>query len=166
MTIIVVRDGVMASDSRVTVDSEAGGTRVFQCQKLYKIADMKCVIGVTGDGFAALRFVEWFRRAPKKNRRKPLDILVTGEGDFTAVVMYANGKLEEYDRWCTPEEIELGEGKNAFYAVGCGTKLALGALVMGASAQRAVEIACQYDPFCALPVVAVSVGELGDDKII
>jgi hypothetical protein len=160
MTIIVVRDGIMASDSRVTVESDAGGIRVFQCQKLYKIPELKCVIGVTGDGFAALRFVQWYRTLSAKKKRKPMDTLALAEADFTAVVMHADGRLEEYDRWCTPEEIELGEGKNAFYAVGCGTKLALGALAMGASASQAVEIACKYDPFCALPVVLVDKSEL------
>jgi len=159
VTVIVVRDGVMASDSRATIESEAGGIRFVHCEKIYKIPEMGLIVGVAGDGFAALRFVEWIRTKPKKatGRRKRDDLLVTGEADFSALVLHKDGKLEEYDRWLTPEEIILDV--NQYYAIGCGAKAAMGAMAMGAGAKQAVEVACGIDPFCSLPVVTASVAE-------
>jgi hypothetical protein len=158
VTVVVVRDGVMASDSRATIESEAGGIRYVHCEKIYKIPEMGVIVGVAGDGFAALRFVEWLRTKTTKKKKRRDDMLVVGEADFSALVLYKNGKLEEYDRWLTPEEIILDV--NQFYAIGCGAKAALGALVMGADAKKAVEVTCGIDPYCSLPVVAASVAEL------
>lgn len=158
MTVIAVRDGVVASDSRVTIDTDAGGSRMWRCQKLYKIPEMGVVIGVAGDGFAALRFVDWYRTKTKRKRKKPDVDLVTGEADFCALVMHKGGKVEEYDKWCVPEEIELEPGE--FYAIGSGVKVALGAMEMGADAARAVEITCKFDPYCAPPVVVVKLEDL------
>lgn len=158
MTVICVRDGVMASDSRATIESEAGGIRYVHCEKLYTIPEMGVVIGVAGDGFAALRFVDWYRRKPGKKGKKRDDMLVTGEADFSALVLHKDGKLEEFDRWLTPEEIILSA--NQYYAIGCGAKAAMGAMAMGADAKKAVEVTCGIDPFCSLPVVAVDIKDL------
>lgn len=159
MTVVVVRDGVMASDSRATIESEAGGIRFVHCEKIYKIPELGMIVGVAGDGFAALRFVEWLRTRPtKKGRKKRDDMLVIGEADFSAIVLHKDGKLEEYDRWLTPEDVLLDV--NQYYAIGCGAKAALGAMAMGADAKRAVEVACGIDPFCSLPVVVASVADL------
>lgn len=43
MTTIAVRAGVMASDSRATYESEAGGHRVGPCTKLYRRAGAKAI---------------------------------------------------------------------------------------------------------------------------
>ena len=160
MTIIAIRNGVMAADARVTVDSEGAGTRVFQCQKLYTIPEMGVVIGVHGESFSGLRFVDWYRSIPKRKKgAKKRDIeLVLGEAEFGALVLHKDGKLEAFDKWLVPEDITLKEGE--FYAEGSGTKLALGAMEMGADAVKAAEIACKYDPFCALPIVKVDIKDL------
>ena len=159
MTVVVVRDGVIASDSRATIESEAGGIRYVHCEKLYVIREMGVVIGVAGDAFAALRFVDWYRRKPgKRGTRKRDDLLVTGEADFSAIVLHKDGRLEEFDKWLIAEDMLLE--KNQYYAIGCGAKAALGAMAMGADARKAVEVTCGIDPFCSLPVVAFDVKEL------
>lgn len=156
MTVICVRDGVMASDSRATIESEAGGIRYVHCEKLYTIPELGVVVGVAGDGFAALRFLEWYRTKPtKKGKKKRDDYLVIGEADFSALVLHKDGKLEEYDRWLIPEEVILGV--NQYYAIGCGAKAAMGAMAMGADARKAVEVTCGIDPLCSLPVVSVDI---------
>jgi hypothetical protein len=157
MTVIVVKDGVMGSDSRVTIDSEAGGSRMWRCQKLYSITELGVVIGAAGDGFAALRFVDWYRTKTRKKRKKSDADLLIGDADFSALVLHKSGKLEEFDKWCVGEEIQLTKGE--FYAIGSGVKLALGALEMGADITRAIEIACKYDPYCAPPIVLASPGD-------
>ena len=161
MTVLAVRDGIIASDSRVTVDSDAGGSRMFFCRKLYLLKEMGVVIGVAGEGFAALRFVEWYQTIPmrKKGRKKRDADLINGDADFTALVLHKDGKLEEYDRWLIPEEVPVRSVAQPFYAVGSGCKVALGAMSMGASAAQAVEVACRWDPYCAPPIVTFDISK-------
>ena len=66
MTTIVVRNGIMAADSRTTVDSEAGGSRVFICEKLYRktVSDGRrkrhVIIGLAGESAPGLVFLDWY----------------------------------------------------------------------------------------------------------
>lgn len=135
-----VARGIMAADSRVTHESEASGMIAFTGEKMYRKND--AIIGVAGEGFAALKFVEWLFTG-----KEPPDLLVLGEADFTAIVL-RSGELLEYDKWCIGEKIPENR-----YAIGSGRKAAMGALEAGASVQRAVEIACKYDPYSGPPVV-------------
>lgn len=146
MTTIAIRKGVMAADSQTTTATEEGGSRKFKCSKLYrKTVDGKdVIIGTAGENAPGLVFVDWYgtgQPAP--------EILVHGEADFTCVVLTANG-LYEFDKWCRGELI-----LEDFYAIGSGAKAALGAMRMGASAVKAVEIACQIDTYSSPPVVSM-----------
>jgi hypothetical protein len=148
MTTIAIRDGIIAADSRTTIDSEAGGSRVFRCEKLYRAFEgtaKEAILATAGESFSALLFVDWYR-----SENRPVEIperLVNGEADFTVVALTREG-LFEYDKWCRGEKI-----LDKFYAIGSGAKAALGAMHMGASAEQAVRIACKIDPYSALPLV-------------
>lgn len=150
MTTIAYKDGTLAADSRVTVDSEAGGSRNFLCDKLFRkivpVGDSmeEVIIATAGESFSGMVFVDWYGSG-----QPPPDNLIVGEADFTVLVLTQAG-LFEYDRWCRGIEV-----KDKFYAVGSGTKVALGAMAMGASAKRAVEIACEFDPYTAPPVLTM-----------
>lgn len=146
MTVIVVRDGVMAADSRATLTSEAGGSRVVRCEKIYRKEterDGVVLIGTAGETSPALLFVDWFGT----DRPAPTE-LIDGEADIDILVLTKRGMLS-YDKWCRGEKI-LGR----FHAIGSGAKAAFGALHMGASAVQAVKIACKIDPYCAPPIVS------------
>lgn len=148
MTTICYRDGVMAADSRVTIDSEGGGARVFRCEKLYRVKTYngkRCLVGLAGGSFDGLAFLDWL----VSKTSEPPQRLIDGDAAFTALVLNQHG-LFEYDKWCRPERII-----EPFYAVGSGAKAALGALHMGASARRAVAVACKIDPYTALPIVTM-----------
>lgn len=140
----------IAADSRVTVESESGGIRMFQCEKLYRKhvtvngAEQDVIIGVAGEGFPALVFVDWYGSGSP-----PPDNLLLGEADFTAIVLSKDG-LFEYDKWCRGEKV-----LNKEYAIGSGAKAAMGALYAGKSAAKAVEIACRIDPMSGLPVTTM-----------
>lgn len=153
MTTIVYRDGIMAADSRVTVDSEAGGSRHFRCEKLYRVetprGKTRAVIGLAGESFPGLVFLKWFRTGADEPPRQLTDI----DSDFTALVLTREG-LFEYDRWCEPERV-LG----SFHAIGSGCKAALGAMHAGSNAIVACRIACKIDPFSAPPVTWMSLRE-------
>ena len=140
MTTIVYRDGVMAADSQVTVTSEAGGSRKFKCEKLYR-RDVpgfgECIIGLAGGSFDGLVFLDWL----VSGNPEPPQRLIDGGADFTAIVLSKAG-LHEYDMWCRPDRV-----LERFYAVGSGSKAALGALHMGASAKEALQIAARVDAY-------------------
>lgn len=154
MTVIAYRARVLAADSRVTVESEAGGIRYFRCEKLYRRGD--AVIATAGDT-GSNAFVEWYAEGAKKSERP--EILVHGDADFTCLVLTRQG-LFEFNKWCTPERVIMPRSA-PFYAIGCGAKAALGAMHMGASAVTACRVACRVDPLCDPPIVSMTLGKTG-----
>lgn len=142
MTTIAVRNGIMAADSRVTHDSEAGGTRLFRTEKVFRKG--KVLIGLAGESEPGLIFLDWYGTG-----KEPPSILIAGDADFTALVLTRRG-LYEYGKYCRPEKV-----LEPFYAIGSGCKAALGAMHMGANAQTAVRIACKIDPYSAPPIVVM-----------
>ena len=140
MTVIAVRAGVMAADTRRTDN----GT-ITTCTKLfYRGGD---IIGLAGDDGPALLFVDWY----KSGRAKP-EIFVTGEADFFALVLDSRRRVWLYDKWCRGEQIRA-----PFYAIGTGADAALGAMHAGKSAIEAARIACKIDMHCGLPVTYMSI---------
>lgn len=140
MTTIVVRDGVMAADSRETIEEDAAGHWVRKCVKLFRKDN--AIIGLQGESSPGLVFLDWYGSG-----KEPPESLILAEASFTALVLTRSG-LFEYDKFCRPQKLT---GK--YHVAGSGSKVALGALAMGASAQAAVRIACKFDPYSALPVV-------------
>jgi hypothetical protein len=151
MTTIAFRDGVMAADSCISLQTEAGGARKFRCEKLYrkfvKNARGKTetvIIGLAGESAPGLVFLDWYGT----DKDKPTD-LIEGGADFTALILTKRG-LFEADAYCRPEKI-----LNRFYAVGSGAKAAMGAMHAGATAIGAVKIAARIDPYTAGPFVTM-----------
>ena len=147
MTTIAYRNGVMAADSRVTMDSEAGGSPVFDCEKLYRKtirdgrAKRQVIIGLAGESEPGLIFLDWYG-----SKTPAPQVLIDGQADFTALLLTSDG-LFEVGMYCRPERV-----LNKFYAVGSGAKAAMGAMYAGCTAKRAVEIACLVDPYTAPPI--------------
>lgn len=147
MTTIVYRDGIVAADSRVTSESEAGGHIVHHCVKLFRKGG--AIVGLQGESSPGMLFLSWFgSKAP------PPSALMESEADFCALVLTRKG-LFEYDKWCNAEAVMLPKHR-AYHAIGSGAKAAFGALAMGATARRAVAVACMFDPYTAPPVVWMS----------
>lgn len=147
MTTIVVRDGVIAADSRATIEHESGGHRVTKCQKLYRKQISKreeVIIATAGESYPALVFVDWYGSG-----KEPPEMLIHGEADVDILVLTRHGVFE-YDKWCRGEKL-----KGPFHVAGSGAKAALGALHMGASATAAVRIACKIDPYSAPPIITM-----------
>lgn len=143
MTTIAYKNNIMAADSRCTVTSEGGGDRVFTCKKLFRRNG--ALIGTAGESGSGLIFVDWYgtgKDAPSE--------LIDGGAEFDCIVVDGSGAIWLYDRWCKGEQV-----LEPFWAVGSGAKAALGAMHAGASAKRAVEIACKIDPSSAPPIVTM-----------
>lgn len=152
MTTIAYRDGVIAADSQVTVDSEAGGARKFRCEKLYRKTvgigrnRRDVIIGTSGESSPSLLFVDWYGSG-----KDVPEFFIYGTADFTCLIVEPDG-IWEADTYCRPERI-----MEPFYAIGSGAKAALAAMHCGKTAEQAVEIACRVDPFSMPPIVTMSV---------
>lgn len=117
--------GLMACDSMTsTADSWWPSTKV------HRAAD--ALIGGAGEAASIRQFVAWYADGQRNPRPKISD-------NFCALVMNKEG-LFYWASNLVPEPIERG-----FHAIGSGGNAALGALLAGASVQKAVHIACQVD---------------------
>lgn len=151
MTTIAYRNGVIAADSRTTLETEGGGARMFLCEKLFRKTvtlngeQQEVIIATAGESSPGMVFVDWYG----SGKDAPVDTFLTGEADFTCLVLQRDG-LWEFDAYCHGIKI-LDE----FYSVGSGAKAALAAMHMGASAAKAVEIACRIDHYSGPPVTTM-----------
>lgn len=147
MTVIVVRDGVIASDSQG--GGGQGGLKV-KMRKLVRQGDV--AIGWSGNYCDGKAFAEWYfagadlEKIPARHNRDADRNAV----DFTALVLHSAG-WEYWFEWMVPETSQ--DILEPFYAIGSGTQAAMAAMHMGASAVEAVEVACTVVDGCALPVV-------------
>jgi ATP-dependent protease HslVU (ClpYQ) peptidase subunit len=137
MTTLVYRAGVLAADSRWTVnDTIVPGDAV----KVRKIDDGR-LVGFTGAVASSRKFISR---------------LESGEGelpeltDACVVVVSADGKLTVYEA-----DGSYSADDADFYAWGSGIQAALAVLHTGVSAEEAVRIACLVDSRSGGPVRSV-----------
>lgn len=153
MTTIAFKNGVIAADSRVTVSSDAGGDRNFHCEKLFRRRvtingkEQEVIMATAGESAPGSLFVEQFGSG--KSLAEIREVFGDSDVDFTILLVTQAG-LFEVDKWCVMEPVY-----EPFYSIGSGAKLAMGAMEAGASAARAVEIACKRDPYTAPPIVTM-----------
>lgn len=126
MTTIVAdaRAGVMVADSRCTIGgSWVPSTKVerFQAE----------LIGCAGSEPDIQRWRKWYL-AGKRGARPKCE-------DFNAIILRADGV---YIAWDGGHEMLIERG---YHAIGSGSDAAQGALMAGADAKGAVEIACFID---------------------
>lgn len=140
MTVIAVRNGVMASDSQY--ESACGYTK-SRGQKIFRKDN--ALIGIAGTVEPAMIFVEWYGTPGP-----PPPELLSASADFSALVLTKSGMFE-FDKWCRGIKV-----RERFHAIGHGATVALGALHSGMSAAVAARIACKVDPTCGLPIVTMS----------
>lgn len=136
MTTIAVRNGIIAADSRMTVDG-----RMTKCVKLFRRGGD--VLGLAGDDAPALMFVDWYGTGKPRPH-----LLVEGNSDFHVLALDSKRRVFLYDKWCRGERITA-----PFFAIGTGADAAMGAMYAGADARRAVAVACKVDINSGLPVV-------------
>lgn len=150
MSVVVLRDGVLAADSRAY-----GGHGQFSPGSKAKIHDLGAGrrVGVVSAKLGEPeRFVAWL-----KGGGDPATW--TGDKpDLRAILVEADGSvfLFEDSPWASAPMTP-----NAYVAIGSGSDVALGAMFAGATAERAVEAAIHFDrnsggPVRILPAPATS----------
>ena len=123
MTTIAYRDGVLAADSLATCN----GMRDGYGAKIWRVG--RLLVGGAGSRAECLKFRDWVVAGMKG---RP-DIAETN-----AIVVSPEHVVCWSEKGCWPVA-------EPFYAIGSGYEIAIGAMAVGADAERAVHIAAQYD---------------------
>lgn len=145
MTTIAYRDGVLASDSRATIN---GYVRPQRDVKLFRRGDGG-VAAMTGESGGCFRLLKWIDGDRAKDQP---------DGDFRVILLHVDGRLEVFEGGGSyPLECE-------FNAWGSGMSAALGALHMGATAGQAVEAAILVDSLSGGDVVEMRAEARGQLK--
>lgn len=140
MTTIAATREALAGD-RMVYDEGRGAW--YPALKVKRFKDM--VVGAAGDSSDCMRFIDWAEEGfnPKK---KPKFECADTEEAATILVLKEDGI---YIMSCTdpyPEFIAAD-----YYAIGSGSKAALGALYSGKSLAEAMDIAHAVDPYTRPP---------------
>lgn len=145
MTVIVVRDGIIAADS-----CAVAGRAKWPTRKLVRRGNV--AIGCSGSFVDGRTFGEWYFAGADRdnlpafhNRNQPDDA-----PDFHALVLKPDG----WEFWTEKFQPELPcDHLWPFHAIGSGRIAAMAAMHMGASAVEAAEIACKVTDGCEPPVM-------------
>lgn len=140
MTTICYRDGVLASDSLVTL----GSTKVHgSYQKIRRIDGY--LVGTAGSVAACQAFVDWLRMGGEDD--------TPPKGEYGALIVDTKGKVREIENGSI---LPVPRGAK-FFALGSGGPYALAAMYAGASAAEAVKIAAKIDTNTGLPIKTLKV---------
>ena len=141
MTVIAIKDGVLACDSGVF----AGGCYAGSIAKAALTPGGGVVAGA-GEAGAVAALLAAALRGEVVDKVAEGTWCLRLEPDGTVLAL--DGPHEGWFRFDAP-----------FAALGSGANVALGAMAAGASAERAVEIACEWAEGCRGPVRIFKAGE-------
>lgn len=135
MTTIAYRDNIMAGDTAMT----DRGTYCGQYRKIYEMRG--ALLGVCGCLGEVAKLRDWFIAGTD-----------TAPPEFTsddseALLVHLSGRVE----WIGHPGRRM-DITGDFHAIGSGFRLALGAMSAGATAEQAVEIACDLDIYTRRPI--------------
>jgi ATP-dependent protease HslVU (ClpYQ) peptidase subunit len=156
MTTIAYRDGVMACDSCWTMGSEID-TLTTKISRLPNGA----LFGQAGmnDGRAVVKLMKeknWELPSFEELMQIRLDstnLLVFKDGRiFKIVTVHIPPEIWDKDTKESIEDLGCWEVNRTFTAIGSGGPYAMGAMLAGVGAPRAVEIACQMDIYSRPPI--------------
>lgn len=135
MTTIVFRDGVLAADQCITHHDVTVGHRRKIAEVQTPGGDLLGWIACSGWPSDSITIAKWLTKWPEIGEAPKR----VQDGDTSGVFLMKSG-----DVWIiaggAPFQMEMD-----FHATGTGFEIAMGALAMGATAEKAVEIASKYD---------------------
>lgn len=118
----------MAADTRVTWDDETTSPSI----KIERWQEE--ILGAAGDFAASMRFLEWYKAGSKGRKPKV-------SKDFRLLKLTKEGlHLIDHDLVWVKIDAPL-------YAIGSGAQFAVGAMEMGATPTKAIEIAMKHDSY-------------------
>lgn len=143
MTTIAYRDRTMAGDSQATGGGIITSLVTAKCFKFNG-----ALLGVSGLFGDNLKIIKWFMNDMPAERPKINEdseaIIVTNKGLFAL--------------WEKQFMVHLDDCR--FYSIGSGSRIALGAMQMGATPVEAVEAAMEFDIYTGGKIVSFKLGKL------
>lgn len=150
MTTISYRAGVLAADSKTS----AGDTNYAKATKIHKLPDGS-LVGFTGRSTACQRMLDIMKQETIVDGGLSHDLFTECRGAAGLYIEAGTGRVYYLEGGKHTGYTEL-EGE--FFAEGSGFIVALAAMKAGASAKKAVEIACDLDNNSGGPVVTLTLG--------
>lgn len=144
MTTIAYKDGILAADTCVTDNGAICGTAT----KLAR-APNGAIAGASGNLAPCAKFLSWFARDFGM-----VEKVAKIEGNSAALIIDKDGTVHTLDAGYPAFIINA-----PFHAIGSGSRIALGAMAAGASAEEAVRIACGIDDGTREPVETLRLNE-------
>ena len=141
MTVIAFDGKNVAADRQADIGGTCG-----QVTKIFRVGDR--IAGIAGGYSHGLALLEWYKAGhdPHTYPREDND-----RSRGSLLIFITSGLILKYEYYLSPLEIQ-----EQCWAAVCGKDLALGAMAMGASAWKAVEIASRYDAACGLGIDKLS----------
>jgi hypothetical protein len=134
----------MAADSRAYAGDKLPIGRKTKIRRL----DDGTLVGVSSNKPGQSEAVaDWYAAGARPEGAPKLD----GDPSFRLLAVAPDGRA-----WLANDSFRLtGPLEAEFFAIGSGEEYAIGALLMGADAVRAAELACTVDVWSALPVMSL-----------
>lgn len=121
-------EGALAGDTLAANENDIA----TPCVKVFR--SRGSLIGIAGDYYAGLLFLEWFDEGAKKSKRP------TDAGDFSALILDPDRAIFSCD-----SHFVLTQEPMDFFAIGSGAAFALSALDLGLSVEEAIHHAAKFD---------------------
>ncbi|HEY5492046.1 MAG TPA: hypothetical protein VIK25_12710 [Gemmatimonadaceae bacterium] len=132
MSVICWDGTTLAADRRASTGSQA-----YTVQKICRLGDR--LVGFVGTANRMPELCAWLKKGAKPKTYQKM----SAEDDSAMVVIHRNGAIHSYDG--SPYPIVI---VGTHFADGSGCDYARAALYLGCTAEKAVEVASQFDPFC------------------
>lgn len=148
MTTIAYRDGILAADSLVSGEMVRWGSMT----KLTK-APSGWIGAACGDAGAASEFAWWMENLlPSDNYGTPVFSVPELKDPVDGLLITDKGKI-----WCWTGRPRFFHLEADFTAIGSGSKIAMGAMAMGATAEQALAVAAQFDVYTGGKIETLSI---------
>ena len=149
MTTIVYKDGVMASDSQVTL----GQYKHLSSKKIVKING--CLVAAAGPVNVCQEYMHWFKaNVPRQNFSRLPKFMSSESGNFELLVVTRKGEMWFQAGNNAPERI-YGD----YYVIGSGKAYAVTALHLGLDVKAAVRTAMRFDTGTGGQVHTIKLGK-------
>lgn len=146
---VIAYDGITLAADKL---SNNGGTKAT-VKKIWRLKDGR-LFGGAGD-FGAVHSLK-----SHVESGSPLSASQSDKDDWAVgIVIGLDKSITIYERYGNKFQVE-----DKFYAVGSGRDYAIGAMAMGASSARAVEIASQHSTGCGMGVDVLQLSPLAPQK--
>lgn len=152
MTTIAIRDGVIAYDSRI---SDGDVSHPGLIDKVWRSTRHRLLFAGYGDvamWWAAAQHLEALPKMPWEYRRAIPELFDMGSDSGLVAITPERTYCFEARGWYPAKQLPK-------FAAGSGAKAAMGAMLAGATAKKAVEIAIVLDPNSGPPVRTLKIAD-------